>query len=222
MFTSRSTALVFAVSSLLVTIACGADVPAKPDAAAAVSKAIASTLKRTLPSLTYCMTANPDFSFATTGQVDLVEMFRNLSNKDALNDAVKAGAVHIDLKEFRFDPAGRSPDPACDEVQAQSKQSGFQRDQVRLAMVRTTLTDKGKAAGVQLGASIDVATRELVDVTEIKSQGGGFTAVKYTWKWTPTTMAAAIGYEPAALQEATARLKRTGGNWVVDDAGVKR
>ena len=35
-------------------------------------------------------------------------------------------------------------------------------------------------------------------------------------------MAAAIGYEPAALQEATARLKRTGGNWVVDDAGVKR
>ena len=78
----------------------------EPDAAAAVSKAIASTLKRTLPSLTYCMTANPDFSFATTGQVDLVEMFRNLSNKDALNDAVKAGAVHIDLKEFRFDPAG--------------------------------------------------------------------------------------------------------------------
>ena len=219
---SRSTALLLAMTSLLFTSACGADVPAKPDAAAAVSKEIASTLKRTLPALTYCMTANPDFSFATTGQVDLVEMFRNLPNKDALNDAVKADAVHIDLKEFRFDPAGRSPDPTCDDVHAQSKESGFKSGQIRLAVVKTTLTAKGTAAGVQLGAPIEVATRELVDVTEIKSQGGGFTAVKYTWKWTPTKMADAVGYAAGAVQEATARLKRTGGNWVVDDAGVKR
>jgi hypothetical protein len=34
-------------------------------------------------------------------------------------------------------------------------------------------------------------------------------------------MAEVIGYTPAAPQEAIARLRRSDGDWVVNDAGVK-
>jgi hypothetical protein len=205
----------------LVAIACGASVPTKPEAAAALSKSIGSTLTRMLPSATYCMTANPDFSFANMGQVDFVETFQNLKDKGPLRDAAIAGVVRVELREFRFDPAGRSPDPSCDAVHAQSRQSGYRSGQVRLAVVRTTLTPKATAAGVQLDKPIDVATREVVDVTDVRPERGGAAAVKYTWRWTPTTMADAVGYTPAAPQEATARLRRSDGGWVVEDAGVK-
>ena len=70
--TGRINILLLAATSPLVAIACGANVPTKPEAIAALSKAIDSTLTRTLPSLTYCMTANPDFSFANMGQLDFV------------------------------------------------------------------------------------------------------------------------------------------------------
>jgi len=215
-------ALAFATTSLLFTMACGAGVPAKPEAASAVSKAIESTLKRTLPSLTYCMTANTDFSFATMGQVDLVATFENLAKKDALYDAVRAEVVRIDLKEFRFDPAGRSPDPSCDAMHERSKQGGYRSDQIRLAVVRTTLTAKGTAAGVTLDTPIDVATRALVDVTDVQPERAGSATVKYMWKWTPTKMAETIGFTPAAAQEATAILKHSKDGWVVEDAGIKR
>jgi len=215
-------ALAFAATSLLFTIACGASAPAKPEAASAVAKAIESKLTRTLPSLTYCMTANLDFSFANMGQVDLVATFQNLANKDALYDAVMAEVVRIEIKEFRFDPAGRSPDPSCDALHERSKQGGYRSDQIRLAVVRTTLTAKATASNVQLGTPIDVATRELVEVTDIRPQPGGSVAVQYLWKWTPTAMAGTIGYTPAAPQEATAQLRHSDSGWVVEDAGVKR
>lgn len=205
----------------LVAVACGARVPTKPEAAAAVSTAIESTHTRTLPSSTYCMTANPDFSFANVGQVDLVEMFQNLKDKGPLFDATTAGVVRVELKEFPFKPAGRSPDPSCDAVHAQSRQSGYRSNQVRLAMVRAALTPKGTAAGVRFDTPIDVATRELVDVTDVRTERGGIVAVTYTWRWKPTTMAGVIGYTPAAPQDATARLRRSGEGWVVADAGVK-
>ena len=205
----------------LVAIACGANVPMKPEAAAALSKAIKSTLTRTLPSSTYCMTANPDFSFANMGQADFVETFQNLKDKGPLRDAVIAGAVRVELREFRFDPAGRSPDPSCDAVHAQSKQSGYTSGQVRLAVVRVTLTPKATAAGVQLDKPVDVATRELVEVTDVQPERGRTAAVKYTWRWKPTKIADAIGYGPTAPQEATARLRRSDGTWVVEDKGVK-
>jgi len=205
----------------LVMAACGASVPTKPEAAAALSTAIESTLTRTLPASTYCMTANPDFSFATMGQVDFVEMFQNLTDKRPLLDATRAGVVRVELSEFRFDPAGRSPDPSCDAVHAQSRQSGYTSGQVRLAVVRTTLTPKGVAAGVEFDTPIDVATREVVDVTDIRTERGGTVAVTYTWAWTPTPMAEVIGYTAPAPQEATARLRRSDDGWVVTDAGVK-
>ena len=213
--------LLIGATSPLVVIACGANVPTKPEAAAVLSKAIESTLTRTLPSSTYCMTANPDFSFANMGQVDLVETFQNLRDKSPLYDATTAGAVRIELTEFRFNPAGRSPDRSCDALHAQSRQKGYTSGQVRLAVVRTTLTQKAMASGVQLDKPIDVATRELVDVTDVRSERGGAAAVKYTWRWKPTTMADAIGYKPAAPQEATARFHRSNGVWVVQDKGVK-
>ena len=210
-----------AAISPLVAIACGANVPTKPEAAAALSKAIESTLTRTLPSSTHCMTANPNFSFANMGQVDLVETFQNLKDKGPLYDAATAGAVRIELREFRFDPAGRSPDPSCDALHAQSKQNGYKSGQVRLAVVRITLTPKAMASGVQLDKPIDVATREVLDVTDIRPERGRAAAVKYTWRWKPTKMADAIGYGATAPQEATARLRRSDGGWVVEDAGVK-
>lgn len=207
----------------LVVVACGASVPTKPEAAAALSTApestFASKLTRTLPALTYCMTANPDFSFETMGQPDFVETFQNLRDKAPLYDAVNAGVVRIELREFRFDPAGRSPDPSCDAVHAQSKH--LTSRQVRLAMVRTTLTPKATAAGVQFDTPIEVATREVVDVTDVRTERGGTVAVKYTWAWKPTKMAEVIGYTPPAPKEAVARLRRSDGGWVVDDAGVK-
>ena len=212
--------LIFTLAA--VTVACGASRPTKPEAAAALAKAIESKLTRTLPASTYCMTANPDFSFDTAGQVDLVEMFQNLRDKEPLNDAARAGVVRVELKEFRFDPAGRSPDPSCDAVHAQSRQNGYTSRQVRLAVVRTVLTPKGTAAGVQFDKPIEVATREVLDVTDIRTQRGGTVAVKYTWAWKPTKMAEVIGYTPAAQQEAVARLRRSDGGWVVEDAGVKR
>jgi hypothetical protein len=155
------------------------------------------------------------------GQVDLVATFQNLADKSPLYDAVTAGVVRVELKEFRFDPAGRSPDPSCDALHDQSRQRGYQSGQVRLAVVRTTLTPKAAASGVQLDTPIDVATRELLDVTDIRHEPSGTAAVKYTWKWTPTKMAAAIGYTPAASQEATAHLRRSDGGWIVENTGVK-
>jgi hypothetical protein len=167
------------------------------------------------------MKANPDFSFATMGQVDFVEMFQNLRDKGPLYDATTAGVVRIELKEFRFDPAGRSPDPSCDAVHAQSKQNGLTSRQVRLATVRTTLTPKGASAGVTFDTPVEVATREVLDVTDVRTERGGIAAVKYTWRWKPTKMAEVIGYTPAAAQEAVARLRRSDAGWVVVDAGLK-
>jgi len=219
--TQRHSPLFMLVATSLMVAACGASVPTKPEAAAALSTAIESTVTRTLPATTYCMTANPDFSFATMGQVDFVEMFQNLTDKRPLLDATRVGVVRVELSEFRFNPAGRSPDPSCDAVHAQSRQSGYTSGQVRLAVVRTTLTPHGIAAGVQFDTPIDVATREVVDVTDVRTERGGTVAVTYTWAWTPTPMAEVIGYTPAAPQEATARLRRSDDGWVVTDAGVK-
>lgn len=218
---NRTPCFLIAAMSPLIAIACGANVPTKAEAAAALSKAIESTLTRTLPASTFCMTANPDFSFKNMGQMDLVETFQNLKDKDPLRDAATAGVVSIALREFRFDPAGPSPDPSCDALHAQSKQSGYKSGQVRLAVVRTMLTPKAAASGVQLDKPIDVATRELVDVTDVRYERGGAASVKYTWRWKPTKMADAIGYTPAAPQEATARLRRADSGWTVQDAGVK-
>ena len=220
MHMTRYSPLFTLAAASLIVVACGASLPTKPEAAAALSKAIEKKLTRTLPALTYCMTANPDFSFEGVGQVDLVEMFQNLRDKDPLNDAARAGVVRVELKEFRFDPAGRSPDPSCEAVHAQSKKSGLTSSQVRLAMVRTTLTPKATAAGVQFDKPIEIATREVVDVTDIRTERGG-AAVKYTWAWKPTKMAEVIGYTPAAPQEAVAHLRRSDAGWVVDNAGLK-
>lgn len=223
--TRRYSPLFTLAATSLVVVACGASRPTKTEAAAALSTApeskFASKLTRTLPALTYCMTANPDFSFETMGKADFVETFQNLRDKGPLYDAVNAGVVLVELKEFRFDPAGRSPDPSCDAVHAQSKQSGLTSRQVRLAMVRTMLTPKATAAGVQLDTPVDVATREVLEVTDVRTQRGGTVAVKYTWAWKPTTMAEVIGYTPPAPKEAVARLRRADGSWVVDDAGVR-
>jgi hypothetical protein len=163
---------------------------------------------------------DPDYSFATMGQVDFVEMFQNLSDKAPLLDATTAGVVRVELKEFRLDAAGRSPDPSCDAVLAQFRQSGSTSRQVRLAMVRTTLTPKGTAAGVQFDRPIEVATREVMDVIDVRTERGGV-AVKYTWRWKPTKMAEVIGYTTPAPQETAARLRRSDGGWVVADTGLK-
>jgi hypothetical protein len=207
-----------AATSPLLAIACGENLPAKPEAAAVLSKAIESTLSRTLPSLAYCMTANPDFSFANMGQTDLVATFQNLADKSALYEAVTAGVIRIELKEFRLEPAGRSPHPSCDALYGQSRQTS---GGVRLAVVRTTLTPKATASGLQLDTPIEIATRELLEVTDVQAVRGGSVAVKYTWRWKPTPMADAIGYTPPAPQEATARLRRSDSGWLVEDAGVK-
>lgn len=219
--TRRSFPLFTLAATSIAVVACGASVPTTPEAAAALSSAITSSLTRTLPSATYCSTTTPDFSFANMSQIDFVEMLQNLTDKDALYDATTAGVVRVELKEFRFDPAGRSPDPSCDAVHAQARQSGYSGSQVRLAVVRTTLTPRGTAAGVQLDTPIAVATRELVDVTDVQSERGGLAAVTYTWRWKPTSIAEVIGYTPAAPQEATARLRKSDGGWVVAEAGVK-
>jgi hypothetical protein len=219
--TGRFKILLLAATSPFVAIACGANVPTKPEAAAALSKAIESTLTRTLPSSTYCMTANPDFSFANMGQADLVETFQNLRDKSPLHDAATTGVVRIELKEFRFDPAGRPPDRSCDAVHAQSRQMGHTSGQVRLAVVRVVLTPKAAASGVQLDRPIDIATREVVEVTDIQRERGGAAVVKYAWRWKPAKMADAVGYAPAAPQQATARFHRSNGGWVVKDTGVK-
>jgi hypothetical protein len=219
--TRRHSLLFTLAATSLVMAACGASLPTKPEAAAALSSAIKSTLTRTLPAATYCSTTTPDFSFATMGQVDFVEMLQNLKDKGPLLDATTAGAVRVELKEFPFNPAGRSPDPSCDVVHTQSKQSGHTGSQVRLVMVRTTLTPQGTAAGVTFDSPIDVATREVVDVTDVRTERGGTVAVTYTWQWKPATMAEVIGYRPAAPKEATAILRRSDTGWVVTDAGVK-
>lgn len=218
--TRRYSPLFTLAATSLVVVACGASRPTKPEAAAALSTAIASKLTRTLPASTYCMTANPDFSFETMGQPDFVETFQNLRDKGPLYDAVNAGVVRVELKEFRFDPAGRSPDPSCDAVHAQSKQSGLTSRQVRLAMVRTTLTPKATAAGVQFDTPVEVATRTVLDVTDVRTERGAV-VVKYTWAWKPTKMAEVVGYTPPAPKEAVARLRRSDDGWVVADAGVK-
>lgn len=219
--TGRHSPLFTLASTALVVVACGSSLPTQHEAAAILSGAIESTLTRTLPSSTYCMTANPDFSFATLGQVDLVETFQNLSDKGPLHDAAMAGVFRVELKEFRFDPAGRSPHPSFDAVHAQSKQNGLTSRQVRFAMVRTTLTPKATAEGVQFDKPIEVARREVLDVTDVRTERGGTAAVKYTWRWKPTRLAEVIGYTPEAPQEATERLRRSDGGWAVSDAGVK-
>jgi len=155
------------------------------------------------------------------GQIDLIATFQNLKDKDPLYDAAITGVVRIELREFRFDPAGRSPDPSCDALHAQSRKNGYKRAQIRLAVVRTTLTPKATSSGVQLDRPIEVATRELLEVTDVRRERGGAAAVKYTWQWKPTKMADAIGYTPAKPQEATARLRRSDGGWVVENSGVK-
>lgn len=219
--TRRHTRLFTFVATPLFVIACGASVPTTQEAAAALSTAIASApLMRTLPSATFCSTVNPDFSFANMSQIDFVEMLQNLKDKEPLYDATTAGVVRVELKEFPFNPAGRSPDPSCDAIHAQSRQSGYTGSQIRLAVVRTTLTPKGTAAGLEFDKPLEVATREVVDVTDVRSERGGI-AVKYTWRWKPTTMGEVIGYTPAKPQEATARLGRKDDGWVVADAGVK-
>ena len=210
--TRRHVSLFTLAATSLVVAACGAKVPTKPEAAAALSTAIESKLTRTLPASAYCMTVDPDYSFATMGQVDFVEMFQNLRDKAPLFDATKAGVVRVELKDYRVGPGGRSPDPSCDAVTTRP---------VRLAIVRTTLTPKATAAGVEFDKPIEVATREVMDVTDVRTERGGV-AVKYTWAWKPTKMAEVIGYTPAAPQEAVARLRRSDGGWVVEDAGVKR
>ena len=219
---TRQHSLLFTLAATsLVVVACGASAPTKPEAVAALSPAIESTLTRTLPSATYCSTTTPDFSFANMGQIDFVEMLQNLKDKEPLYDATTAGVVRVELKEFRFDPAGRSPDPSCDAVHAQSRQSGYTSSQVRLVMVRTTVPPKGTASGVEFDRPIDVATREVVDVTDVRTERGGIVAVTYTWQWKPTQMAEVIGYTPAKPQEAIARLRRSDDGWAVTDAGVK-
>jgi hypothetical protein len=219
--TGRIGFLLLAATSPLLAVACAANVPTEPEAVAALSRAIASTLTRTLPSSTYCMTANPDFSFANMGQSDLVETFQNLTDRSPLYDAVSAGAVRIELREFRFDPAGRSPDRSCDVLQAQLKQQGYRSDQIRLAVVRTTLTPEATASGVQFDRPIDVARREVVDVTDVRRERGGVAAVRYTWRWRPTEMADAMGYTPGAPIEATARFQRSDDGWAVRETGLK-
>jgi hypothetical protein len=204
---------------LLAVVACGANVPTKPEAAAALSKAIASSLTRTLPSSTYCQTVDADYNLRTLAQMDLVAMLQNVNDKDPLYDATTAGVVHVELKEFRVDMAGRSPDPSCDAVHAQYKQSGT-RGVLRFAMVRTTLTPKGTAAGVEFDQPIEIATRELVEVTEIRAERDG-AAVNYTWQWKPTKMAEVIGYTPDAPKKATAKLSRSDAGWTVSETGVK-
>ena len=217
----RLTALVLAATLPLLAIACGPGVPDKAQASAAVSKAIASPLTRTLPASTYCMTANPDFTFRNMGQIDLITTFQNLKDKDPLYDAARAGIVRVELREYPFNPAGSSPDPSCDAVHAQSKKSGVKSGQIRLAVVQTTLTEKATSSGVQLETPIEVATRELVDVTSVRRERGGAVTVTYTWRWKPTPMAGVIGYTPAEPQQATARLRESDDGWVVEDAGVK-
>lgn len=217
----HSLAVVLLTATALSAVACGAGAPTTPEAAAVLSPAISSTLTRTLRSSTYCQTVQPDFSFASMGQMDLVEMLQNVLDKGPLNDAATAGAVHIELKEFRVAPGGRSPDPSCDTLHAQYRQSG-PTGPVRFAVVRTTLTPKGKAAGIEFDTPIEVATRELVEVTHLRPERGGAVAVTYLWRWKATTMAEVIGYTPAAAQQGTARLRRAGGRWVVADAGVTR
>lgn len=219
--TRRHSLLFSLAAASLLMAACGASLPTKPEAAAAVGTAIESTFKRTLPGATYCSTTTPDFSFTNMSQIDFVEMLQNVKDKEPLYEATTAGVVRVELKEFPFNPAGRSPDPSCDAVFAQSKQGGYSSSQVLLAMVRTTLTPKGTAAGVTFDTPIDVATREVVDVTNVQSERGGIVAVTYTWRWKPTSMAEVIGYTPAAPQEATARLRRSDTGWVVTESGVK-
>ena len=203
----------------LVATACGANVPTKPEAAAALSKAIESRLTRTLPMSTYCQTVRSDFSFANMSQMDFVEMLQNVKDKSALNDAAAAGVVRVELKEFRVAPAGRSPDPSCDALHAQYKNGAG--GPVRFAVVRTTLTPKGTAAGVEFDRPIEVATRELVDVTDIRAGSGGTAVVKYNWRWKTTPMADVIGYKPDEPKEAAATLRRFDAGWSVSDKGVK-
>lgn len=215
----HSPMLALLAATSLVAAACGANIPTKPEAVAALSKAIGRSLTRTLPSATFCQTVHPDYSFVGLSQPDLVAMLQNVNDKNPLDDAVAADAVRVELKEFHVDLAARSPDPSCDALHAQYKQSGT-HGQVRLAIVRTMLTPKGTAAGVELGRPIEVATRELVDVTAIKAERGG-AAVTYTWQWKPTKMAEALGYKPDAPKPATANLHRSDAGWTVSEAGVK-
>jgi hypothetical protein len=214
----RPAAVVLAATSL-AAVACGTNVPTKPEAAAALSKAIESSLTRTLPFSTYCQTVRPDYALLALGQIDLVEMLQNLKDKNPLYDATTAGVVRVELREFRVDSAGRSPDSSCDAVHAQYKQNGT-GGQVRFAVVRTTLTPKGTAAGVQFDRPIEVATRELVDVTEIRAERGA-ALVKYTWQWKTTKMAEVIGYTPDAPQKGTASFRRSDAGWTVSETGVK-
>jgi hypothetical protein len=122
------------------------------------------------------------------------------------------------LKEYRVNPADRSPDPSCDSLREQFKQSGTP---VRFAVVRAAITPKGAAAGVQFDRPIKVATRELVDVTDIRTGSSGTALATYTWQWKPTPMAEVIGFKPDEPQKATAGLRRSDAGWTVTGTGVK-
>ena len=80
----HSRMLLLLAAASLVAVACGANVPTKPEATAVLSKAIDRALAKTVPSSTYCMTVHPDYSFTTLSQPDLVEMFQNLNDKSTL------------------------------------------------------------------------------------------------------------------------------------------
>ncbi len=166
------------------------------------------------------MTVHPDYYFGNLSQSDLVAMFQNVKDKSPLYDAVAADVVRVELRDFRVDLASRSPDPSCDALHAQYKRNGAS-GRVRVAVVRTMPTSKGTAAGVQFDRPIEVATRELVEVTDIRPERGGAALVTYTWRWKATKMAEVIGYTPDAPQQATATLRRSDAGWTVSEAGVK-
>lgn len=216
----RRQAVVVLAAASLSAAACGASVPTKPEAAAALSKAINSGLTRTLPLSTDCMTVHPDYYFGNLSQSDLVAMFQNVKDKSPLYDAVAVDAVRVELRDFRVDLASRSPDPSCDALHAQYKRNGAS-SRVRVAVVRTMPTSKGTAAGVQFDRPIEVATRELVEVTDIRAERGGAALVTYTWRWKPTKMAEVIGYTPDGPQKSTASFRRSDAGWTVSEAGVK-
>ena len=210
------------VAAALFTIGCGGSALTKPEAAALLPKAIEATLQKQLPALVYCMTAASGFTFSNMSQLDLVATFQNLQDKKTLYEPLAAGLIRIELQEFPFNPSRPSPDPSCDTLHAESKRGGYTSGQMRLAVVRTKPTEKATAAGLPSGTPIDVATRELVDVTSITPNRDGSTSVKYTWRWKATKIGEAMSVAAGTPSEATARFRRVDGAWRVEDSGVTK
>ena len=209
-------------AGLSLSFACGGTALTKPEAAALLPKAIESTLQKQLPALVYCMTAATGFTFNNMSQLDLVATFQNLQDKKTLYEPLAADLIRIELQEFPFNASRPPPDPSCDAVHADAKRGGYTSGQMRLAVVRTKLTQKAIAAGIPHGTPIAVATRELVDVAAITPGRDGSTSVKYTWRWQPTKMAEAMAFSPGPPHDATARFRRVDGAWRVEDAGVAK